>query len=136
VYLALVDGKPPTPSGRIEAPIGRHNVHRKLMTIVTSSKGRAAISEYKTIEEFDQHTLLEVRPITGRTHQIRLHLNFIGCPVVGDTIYGRRKATIPLHRHFLHASRLTICLPGETQAREFVAPLPSELKSVLENLRT
>lgn len=135
MYLALADGKPPTSSGRIEAAIGRDPHQRKQMAIVTPQKGRAATSEYRTIESFPEHTLLEVHPITGRTHQIRLHLAFIGCPVAGDTIYGRRHATIPVERHFLHAARLTIRIPGEGQPRTFEAPLPEELERVLADLR-
>jgi 23S rRNA pseudouridine1911/1915/1917 synthase len=135
IYLALVDGKPPTPSGRIDAPIGRATTQRNQMAVVASQKGREAISEYHTIETFSHHTLLEIHPITGRTHQIRLHLVFIGCPVAGDTVYGHKHPTIPLQRHFLHAARLTICLPGVTTARTFEAPLPLELERVLEQLR-
>ncbi len=135
IYLALVDGKPPTPKGRIEAPIGRSPEERKKMAIVPHGKGRLAISEYRTLESFTQHTLLEVRPLTGRTHQIRLHLRFIGCPVVGDRIYGRQKPTLPITRHFLHAHRLSITLPGETQPRLFESPLPDDLYDLLETLR-
>ncbi len=135
IYLALVDDKPPTPKGRIEAPIGRSPEERKKMAIVPHGKGRLAISEYRTLESFTQHTLLEVRPLTGRTHQIRLHLRFIGCPVVGDRIYGRQKPTLPITRHFLHAHRLSITLPGETQPRLFESPLPDELYNLLETLR-
>lgn len=135
IYLALVDGKPPTPSGRIEAPVGRDSTHRKLMTVTGAKKGREAVSEYRTIESFKEHTLLEVHPLTGRTHQIRVHMKFIGCPVAGDTVYGHRHATIGLVRQFLHAARLTILLPGETKLRTFEAPLPDELVRVLERLR-
>lgn len=135
IYLALVDGVPPTPTGRIEAPVGRHPIDRKRMAIVSSAKGREAISEYRVLERFPQHTLLEVRPFTGRTHQIRLHLAFLGCPVVGDVLYGRRRSSIPLQRHFLHAFRLKITLPGEAEPRCFEAPLPSELQAVLDQLR-
>ncbi len=134
VYLALVDGKPPTPKGRIEAPVGRHPTRRKQMAITAPGKGREAVSEYRTLESFSAHTLLEVRPLTGRTHQIRLHLAFIGCPVVGDTIYGKKKATLPLQRHFLHAFQLTIRLPGDMEPRRFEAPLPPELATVLLSL--
>lgn len=134
-YLALVDGRPPTPQGRIEAPIGRDPRQRKLMAIVTPDKGRAAISEYKTLETFPAHTLLEVHPITGRTHQIRLHMAFIGCPVAGDRVYGKRTSTIPLDRHFLHAARLEVRLRNEKTPRTFEAHLPEELERVLEELR-
>jgi 23S rRNA pseudouridine1911/1915/1917 synthase len=134
-YLALVDGKPPTPAGRIEAPVGRDSVHRKLMSVTGIKKGREAVSEYKTLETFREHTLLEVHPLTGRTHQIRVHMKFIGCPVAGDTVYGHRNATIPLKRQFLHAAGLMIVLPGETARRTFEAPLPQELQQVLEQLR-
>ncbi len=134
-YIALVDGKPPTPSGRIEAPVGRDSVHRKLMAVTAVKKGREAVTEYRTLENFKRHTLLEVHPLTGRTHQIRVHMKFISCPVAGDTVYGHRHATIDLDRQFLHAARLTILLPGEEKARTFEAPLPEELERVLEQLR-
>lgn len=135
VYLALVDGAPPTPAGRIEAAIGRDPSHRKKMAIVSEEKGREAVSEYFTREAFFKHTLLEVHPHTGRTHQIRLHLAFLGCPIVGDTVYGHRQPSIPLNRHFLHAYRLEVTLPGEKTTRIFEAPLPGELEDALQTLR-
>jgi 23S rRNA pseudouridine1911/1915/1917 synthase len=104
------------------------------MAVVPENKGRSAISEYHTLERFPNHTLLEVKPTTGRTHQIRLHMAFIGCPITGDTTYGRRHPTLPLQRHFLHAKSITINLPGDQKPRTFYAPLPPELKQVLENL--
>jgi 23S rRNA pseudouridine1911/1915/1917 synthase len=134
-YLALVDGKPPTPSGRVEAHIGRDPSHRKRMAIVPESRGREAISEYKTLESFKAHTLLEFHPLTGRTHQIRLHCAFLGCPIVGDEVYGRKKQSIHMDRHFLHARSLEIVLPGEREPRLFEAPLPGELERVLDHLR-
>jgi 23S rRNA pseudouridine1911/1915/1917 synthase len=134
-YIALVDGRPPTPTGRIEASIGRDPAHRKKMAVVSRDKGREAVSLYQTLEEFTQHTLLEVHPITGRTHQIRLHLSFIGCPVVGDRIYGRKKSSIDLNRHFLHASRIEIKVPGMRESVLFQAPLAEDLEEVVESLR-
>ena len=134
-YLALVDGQPPTPQGRIEAAIGRDTQQRKQMAVTAPSKGRDAISEYQTLETFPNHTLLEFHPLTGRTHQIRLHAAFLGCPVVGDTLYGKRHPSLPIKRHFLHAKKLTIRLPREDEARTFNAPLPEDLLQVLENLR-
>jgi 23S rRNA pseudouridine1911/1915/1917 synthase len=134
-YLALVDGKPPTPAGRVDASIGRDLSHRKKMAILPPGKGREAVSEYKTLQSFKKHTLLEFHPLTGRTHQIRLHCQFLGCPIVGDSVYGRRTPTVSLDRHFLHAFRLKIVLPGEDEARTFEAELPEELRDALEEVR-
>ncbi len=134
-YLALVDGKPPTPEGRIEAPIARDPAHRKRMAVVSVGRGREAVTEYFTREVFPLHTLLQAHPLTGRTHQIRLHLAFVGCPIAGDRVYGRRKLSLALGRHFLHAARLVVRLPGEKQARTFEAPLPADLEDVLAGLR-
>ena len=105
------------------------------MAAVPDHKGRESITEYKTIEKFHQHALLEIHPETGRTHQIRVHLQYLGCPVAGDTVYGRKKASITLERHFLHATSLTIRLPGEKTPRTFEAGLPEELIQVLNSLR-
>ena len=135
VYLALVDGHPPTPAGRIEAPIGRNPSQRKQMAVTSPEKGREAISEYQTLETFTNHSFLEVHPLTGRTHQIRLHMAFIGCPIVGDRIYGHHRPSLPLERHFLHAASLTIRLPHEAKPRTFAAPLPEDLSQILHMLR-
>lgn len=134
-YLALVDGQPPTPQGRIEAPIGRDPVQRKKMAVFSANKGREAVTVFATVERFAKHTLMQAYPLTGRTHQIRLHFSFLGCPVAGDTIYGLRRKSIELHRHFLHAAKLEIKLPGETHTQVFEAPLPDELSAVLDLLR-
>ncbi len=135
VYYTLVDGHPPTPTGRIEAALGRDPIHRKKMAAVPIHQGREAVSEYYTLESFPNHTLLEVRPLTGRTHQIRVHMAFIGCPVVGDAVYGRKRSSLPIGRHFLHAGELTVQMPGEKSQRTFIAPLPDELESALAGLR-
>ena len=134
-YIGLVDGGPPTPSGRIEAPIGRDPRERKRMAVVSENRGRAAVSLYHTEERFQAHTLLKVRILTGRTHQIRVHMAFLGCPVAGDRVYGRRKPSIELSRQFLHASALAIQLPDEEEPRTFHAPLPEDLEMVLAALR-
>ena len=134
-YLALVDGRPPTPSGRVEASIGRDPSHRKKMAILRKDHGREAISEYKTLELFTNHTLLEFHPLTGRTHQIRLHCAFLGCPIAGDEVYCIKIPSIAIDRHFLHAKKLKLLLPNENQPREFDAPLPNELANIIDNLR-
>ena len=134
-YLALVDGKPPTPSGRVEAAIGRDAAHRQRMAVVRDEKGREAITEYRVREALGSYTLLECHPLTGRTHQIRLHCAFLGCPVVGDTVYGLRKPSLPLNRQFLHAARLKLILPSQSEPLTFEAPLPADLQVILISLR-
>jgi 23S rRNA pseudouridine1911/1915/1917 synthase len=134
-YLALVDGFPPTPKGKIIAAIARDPTHRKKMAVAQPGRGRESVSLYRTLESFKRHTYLEVKPQTGRTHQIRVHLSFIGCPVAGDTIYGHNKSSLPLDRFFLHAFRLKFVLPGEATPRTFEAALPKELEQALKNLR-
>jgi 23S rRNA pseudouridine1911/1915/1917 synthase len=131
-YIALVDGKPPTPTGRVEAAIARDPSHRKKMAVVSEMRGRQSVTEYKTLTEYAHHTLVEAHPLTGRTHQIRLHMAFIKCPIVGDTVYGRSHPSVEIDRHFLHAARLMITLPGEEKPRTFEAELPIELQEVLE----
>ncbi|MFH2039215.1 MAG: RluA family pseudouridine synthase [Chloroflexota bacterium] len=135
-YLALVDGAPPTPSGRVEASIGRDPAHRKKMSVTSPGRGREAISEYRLVEKFKEHALLEFHPLTGRTHQIRLHCTLLGCPIVGDRVYGRKKPSIDIERHFLHAYRLKIMLPGEGEAHIFEAQLPQDLQQVLDDLKS
>jgi 23S rRNA pseudouridine1911/1915/1917 synthase len=135
IYYALVDGHPPTPQGRIETSIGRDPIHRQRMAVVTDDKGRPAVTEYQSLERFSQFELIKVHPITGRTHQIRVHMAFLHCPVVGDTIYGRRHPSLPLTRFFLHAAQITLTLPGEEGLHTFEAPLPYELDIQLNNLR-
>jgi 23S rRNA pseudouridine1911/1915/1917 synthase len=133
-YLALVEGKPPTPTGRIETRIGRDERHRQRMGVVYGDQGRKAETEFYTVAGFRDHTLLEVNPLTGRTHQIRVHLAFLGCPVVGDQVYGRRRKSIETDRFFLHASKLLLRLPGENEEAEFTASLPADLQSILDQL--
>jgi 23S rRNA pseudouridine1911/1915/1917 synthase len=134
IYLALVDSHPPTPTGRIEAAISRDPSHRQRMAIVPKEKGRSAITEYKTKKSFKNHALLEIKILTGRTHQIRLHMAFLNCPVVGDKIYGYKKTTLPVTRHLLHAHRLDIELPDELKRVSFQAPLPRDFQDILERL--
>jgi len=134
-YLALVDGHPPTPTGRIEAPIIRDPNLRTQMTVGLRGQGKTAVSEYFQLEKFEKHSYLEVHPLTGRTHQIRVHLSYIKVPVVGDTVYGHRHPSINMDRFFLHAKTLSIKLPGDRAPHVFVAPLPGELQAVLNDLR-
>jgi 23S rRNA pseudouridine1911/1915/1917 synthase len=134
-YLALVDGHPPTQTGRVETPIGRDPRDRKKMAVVAEGRGRESLSEYRVIESFPKHSLLEVDLLTGRTHQIRVHMVFLGCPVAGDKVYGKKKASLGLERQFLHAARLGLRLPGARLLRRFEAPLPEDLNKVLTSLQ-
>lgn len=130
-YLALVHGVPQAPRGTIEAPIGRHPRNRKKMAVVAG--GREAETKYRVREALDGFALLEVEPVTGRTHQIRVHLAAIGHPVVGDAVYGKRSGLT--ERQFLHACKLAFDLPSSGRLVEFESPLPPDLRQVLDSLR-
>jgi 23S rRNA pseudouridine1911/1915/1917 synthase len=131
-YLALVEGMPDTPDGLIDAPIGRDPGQRKRMAVVRD--GRESVTEYHVLDTYAGYSLLEVLPHTGRTHQIRVHLAFVGHPVVGDTVYGRRKQSIKLKRHFLHAASLTFARPDTGEPITVEAPLPVALQRILDEL--
>jgi 23S rRNA pseudouridine1911/1915/1917 synthase len=135
-YLALVEGAPP-PAGEIDAPIGRSPRHRKKMAVVAG--GREAHTSYVRIEALLATALLEVRPHTGRTHQIRVHLAAAGHPVVGDAVYGRDRklaARLGLARPFLHAAGLAFAHPITGESMRFDEPLPADLESALAAART
>lgn len=133
-YLALTEGRLPAAHGVIDAPIGRDPRHRKRMAVVPDG-GREAQTEYAVREFLADHSYVEARPITGRTHQIRVHFAAIGHPLVGDRVYGYRKQGLPVSRHFLHAAKLAFSLPSSSERAEFVSGLPSDLAAVLESLR-
>lgn len=135
-YLALVDGSPPTKTGRIEAPIYRDRIHRKRMAIAPLGKGKVAVTEYRTLRSYKKHTYLEVHPLTGRTHQIRVHMAFLKCPISGDTIYGRKKSSINIERHFLHAHILEVRFEGDNKSHQFIAPLSTDLLDLLNELNS
>lgn len=134
IYLALVEGQLQPPRGRIEAPIGRDKRDRKRMAVTRD--GREAITEYRVLKYLDDFTLVEAHPITGRTHQVRVHFAFIGYPLAGDTVYGRRKQRLRpwLKRQFLHAHRLSFRLPSTGERVTFTSPLPPDLQAVLDRL--
>jgi 23S rRNA pseudouridine1911/1915/1917 synthase len=134
VYLALVEGEVEPSSGIIDAPIGRDARSRKRMA-VASRGGRQAVTEYRVLEHLRGFTLLEMRPRTGRTHQVRVHLAFMRHPVVGDKAYGRRKQHLDVGRQFLHAHKLAFRQPSSGRQLELVSELPADLAGVLERLR-
>ncbi len=135
-YQALVQGSVSAAVGRIEAPIGRDPKRRTRMAVVPD--GRPSVTGYRVRERFADWTLLELDLVTGRTHQIRVHLDAIGHPVAGDRVYGTgtsRRGPDGLDRLFLHAWRLELTSPSDGHLIRATAPLPVELERVLANLR-
>ncbi|MFA6499073.1 MAG: RluA family pseudouridine synthase [Desulfurivibrionaceae bacterium] len=137
VYQALVDGQPTYQSGRVDLPIGRHPVHRKKMAI--REDGREAVTNWRVLERFAQgFTLLELGLETGRTHQIRVHMAALSCPVAGDAVYGRKKSRyleLGITRQCLHAHTLAFHHPRTGENLQFTAPLWPDMLYTLELLR-
>ncbi|MDQ2808269.1 MAG: RluA family pseudouridine synthase [Chloroflexota bacterium] len=141
-YLGLALGQPQPPTGLIDLPLGRDAHERKRQAV--RADGRAARTRYNTEQAFPAHgpvegtTLLRLRLETGRTHQIRVHLAYIGHPILGDAVYGSRTLraahALGLPRHFLHATRLAFDLPGSGRRVVFDSPLPADLAAVLARL--
>ncbi|MFV9567755.1 RluA family pseudouridine synthase [Thermoanaerobacter mathranii] len=132
-YVAIVEGVIKHEEGKIEAPIGRHPVDRKKMAVIED--GRYALTLYKVLERFKENTLVEAVIKTGRTHQIRVHMAFIGHPVVGDPVYGFKKQKFKLEGQALHSSILGFIHPTKGVYMEFEAPLPEYFVRLIEILR-
>ena len=130
-YLALVEGVPRQEHGRIDAPVGRHPRVRTRMAVVAG--GREARTGYRVVERSEKYSLLELALETGRTHQIRVHLAYLGHPIVGDSVYGKKSPG--LDRHFLHAHQLGFSHPETGDPVELGSPLPPDLEQALELLR-
>ncbi len=134
-YLALVVGKLEPALGRIEAPIARDQRQRKQMAVRPAGRESATVYQVRTY--FAHHTLIEAKPETGRTHQIRVHLTAIGHPIAGDHVYGRGQAKLPgLTRQFLHAWKISFQKPSDEQAVTLVAGLAPDLQGVLDSLES
>jgi len=131
-YLALVRGHVGG-AGSVDAPIGRHPVHRTRMAVVAG--GKAAVTHYRVREAFERHTLLECDLETGRTHQIRVHLASIGHPIEGDPVYAGRGPKL-LARQALHAWKLAFRHPRTGEAMRFESPMPADLRALVKELRT
>lgn len=132
-YLALVHGATP-PALTIDRPIGRDRRIRTRMAIA-DEEGREAVTHLRRLEALDRFSLLEVRLETGRTHQIRVHLESVGHPVVGDRVYGRREESLGLERQFLHAARLAFPHPETDEPIVIESPLPHDLELALARAR-
>jgi len=147
IYKVIVHGDVKEEKGTIELPIGRHPTDRKKMS-TKSKRGRMSITRWKVIEQYGFATLLDVEIETGRTHQIRVHLNTLGYPVVGDAVYGNskkrsneikndapRNALKMITRQALHASQIGFCHPVIDRYMEFSSPMPEDMASACEALR-
>jgi 23S rRNA pseudouridine1911/1915/1917 synthase len=132
-YLALVHGATP-PALTIDRPIGRDRRIRTRMAI-SDEEGREAVTRMRRLEDLGRFSLLEVRLETGRTHQIRVHLESVGHPVVGDRVYGRREESLGLDRQFLHAARLAFPHPETGEPIDVESPLPHDLELALARAR-
>lgn len=133
-YYALVEGIIKEESGTINAPIGRHPVDRKKMAVVEKNS-KDAITHFKVLERFEQHTLIEAKLETGRTHQIRVHMAFINNPVVGDPVYGYRNQKFKLNGQLLHAKTLGLTHPRTKEYIEFDSEIPNYFINVLNKLK-
>ena len=131
-YWAIVHGNLPNDRGVIEAPIGRSEKDRKKQAV--TSKGKPALTRFQVLERFGDYTLVELQLETGRTHQIRVHMAYIGHPVAGDEVYGPRK-TLKGHGQFLHARTLGFTHPRTGEVMEFTAEAPAIFLETLEKLR-
>ncbi|MYC28530.1 MAG: RluA family pseudouridine synthase [Chloroflexi bacterium] len=129
-YLALTVGVPPQEEEVIDAPIARDPRNRKRMAVVLG--GRESRTSYRVVKEWDNHALLELDLETGRTHQIRVHMAYLGYPLFGDPLYGRRNLVIS--RQFLHASFLAFSHPSSGEYVEFRSRLPADLRQALQSL--
>ncbi len=132
VYIALVYGQFKENEGFIDAPIARHPKNRLKMTVIPS--GKLAKTHFKVLERFDRYSLLELKLETGRTHQIRVHMSYIGHPVVGDPIYGP-KEVVGNSGQFLHAKTLSFMHPTKKEPMTFSADLPLEFQQFIQLLR-
>lgn len=133
-YLALVDGVIPNDAGVIDAPIGRDPRDRQKMA-VTSRHSKPARTHFKVRERFNHYTLADCSLETGRTHQIRVHMKYIGHPVTGDEKYGHRCRLMDTHGQCLHAYQLTLVHPTTGKTMTFEAPLPTYFEDLLEKIR-
>ena len=132
-YIALIQGHIVNKKGRIQVAIERDPVHRQRMKATSVDNGKMAISIFEVMEYLKNSTLVKVQILTGRTHQIRVHMAFTGHPLLGDTTYGGRK--FGNSEHFLHSSKLTITHPTTGKRMTFQADIPQRFKEVIEELR-
>jgi 23S rRNA pseudouridine1911/1915/1917 synthase len=140
-YLAVVRGAPPAAHGVVDTRLGRDPRNRKRFACLGSqpggqrslARGKRAVTRYRQLRRLNGYSFLSLQPLTGRTHQLRVHMAFLGCPILGDSLYGGGRSEAGL---MLHAYRLRVILPGETAPRTFRAPLPKRFREWLREAGT
>ena len=137
-YLGLINGSPQEDRGTINQPVGRHPKHRKKMAVLPVERGgREAVTHWKVVERMGNYTLMHFQLETGRTHQIRVHSTYIGCPIVGDSEYGSGKSLgVNLPGQALHAFRLTLTHPVTEERVVGEAPLPEVMEKLILRMRS
>ena len=133
-YLTLVHGNMKNDSGIIDAPIGRSLKNRKKMAVTVEGKSREAITHFKVLKRFSGYTLVEATLRTGRTHQIRVHLAFIGHPIVADQLYGHKRQGLNINRQALHSHVLGFVHPSSKKYMEFSTPVPQDMQKIIDYL--
>jgi 23S rRNA pseudouridine1911/1915/1917 synthase len=136
-YLAIVSGLPNPPSGHVDAPLARSSANRKKMAVVRESRGKRAVTHYRTLKPLREAALVECRLETGRTHQVRVHMASIGHPLLGDPVYGRPRPAhrellkrLDFHRQALHAAELGFVHPVSKENLSFKSPVPSDIQEL------
>ncbi|MCW2383170.1 MULTISPECIES: RluA family pseudouridine synthase [unclassified Sphingobium] len=139
-YLAIVQGRPAPPSGKVDQWIGRSDADRKKMAVQREGRGKHAITHYRTLERLDRAALIECRLETGRTHQVRVHMAHLGHPLLGDPVYARGGvhkallAELGFHRQALHAARLGFIHPVTSQPLSFESPITDDMQQLFSHL--
>ncbi|QAT17253.1 ribosomal large subunit pseudouridine synthase D [Candidatus Velamenicoccus archaeovorus] len=131
-YIALVEGSVPFDEGIVDVPLKRHAIDRQKMSVSFSDEAKEARTFYRVLGRFKDYTAVELLPETGRTHQLRVHMSYLGHPILGDTVYGRKKN---FSRLALHAKDLGFEHPATKEPVEFSSPLPPEMKKAMPGLK-
>ena len=135
IYWAVVERNVREDEGTIDTPIVRHPVDRKKMAVIDSASSRRAITHFKVIKRFGEYTLVELKLETGRTHQIRVHMSYIGNPIIGDTVYGSKRQKFKTQGQVLHAKKLAFTQPLTGEYMKFEGELPEYFVELLEILK-
>lgn len=134
LYYAIVKGRPPAVSGRLDSWQARDPANRKRFAPSAEGRGKRAVTDWKLLGAKGDYAFLALKPKTGRTHQLRVHCRQLGCPILGDAVYAKKDARFPEATLMLHAAELHIVIPGETEKSCFSAPLPERFRFMMAAL--